>query len=156
MNINFTLIAQAIMFALFILFTVKLIWPHILRAIETRQKTIADGLAAAERGHRQLEDASRRADEAIADARSRATEVLAQTERRAVQMIEEAKSAAKGEGEREKAGAKAEIEQEFARAREQLRDQVAALAIAGAEKILQREVDAKAHADLLDSIRRQL
>jgi len=156
MNINFTLIAQAITFALFILFTVKLIWPFVLRAIETRQKTIADGLAAAERGHRQLEDASKRADEAIADARSRAAEILAQTERRAVQMIEEAKSAAKGEGEREKAGAKAEIAQEFSRAREQLRDQVAALAIAGAEKILQREVDAKAHADLLDAIRRQL
>jgi F-type H+-transporting ATPase subunit b len=156
MNINFTLIAQAIMFALFILFTVKLIWPFVLRAIETRQKTIADGLAAAERGHRQLEEASIRAGEAIADARGRAAEILAQTERRATQLVEEAKSAAKGEGEREKTAAKAEIEQEFARAREQLRDQVAALAVAGAEKILQREVDAKAHADLLESIRRQL
>jgi len=156
MNINFSLIAQAITFALFILFTVKLIWPYMLRAIETRQKTIADGLAAAERGHRELENASRRADEAIADARGRAAEILAQTERRAIQLIEEAKSAAKGEGEREKAAAKAEIEQEFARAREQLRDQVAALAVAGAEKILQREVDSKAHADLLESIRRQL
>jgi len=156
MNINFSLIAQAIMFALFILFTVKLIWPYMLRAIETRQKTIADGLAAAERGHRELEDSARRADEAIADARGRAAEILAQTERRATQLIEEAKSAAKGEGEREKAAAKAEIAQEFARAREQLRDQVAALAVAGAEKILQREVDAKAHAELLDSIRRQL
>lgn len=156
MNINFSLIAQAIMFALFILFTMKLIWPYMLRAIETRQKTIADGLAAAERGHRELEDASRRADEAIADARGRAADILAQTERRATQLIEEARSAAKGEGEREKAAAKAEIEQEFARAREQLRDQVAALAVAGAEKILQREVDAKAHSDLLESIRGQL
>lgn len=156
MNINFSLIAQAIMFALFILFTMKLIWPYMLRAIETRQKTIADGLAAAERGHRELEDASRRADEAVADARGRAADILAQTERRATQLIEEARSAAKGEGEREKAAAKAEIAQEFARAREQLRDQVAALAVAGAEKILQREVDAKAHADLLESIRGQL
>jgi F-type H+-transporting ATPase subunit b len=124
--------------------------------IETRQKTIADGLAAAERGHRELEDSSRRANETIAEARDRAADILAQTERRAVQLIEEAKSAAKGEGEREKAAAKAEIEQAFSRAREQLRDQVAALAVAGAEKILQREVDAKAHADLLESIRRQL
>lgn len=156
MNINFTLIAQAIMFALFILFTMKLIWPYMLRAIEARQKTIADGLAAAERGHRELEEASQRADQTIAEARGRATDILAQTERRATQLIEEAKSAAKGEGEREKAAAKAEIEQEFARAREQLRDQVAALAVAGAEKILQREVDAKAHSDLLESIRRQL
>ncbi len=156
MNINFSLIAQAITFALFILFTVKIIWPYMLRAIETRQKTIADGLAAAERGHRELEESSKRAEDAINDARGRAADILAQTERRATQLIEEAKSAAKGEGDREKAAAKAEIEQEFARAREQLRDQVAALAVAGAEKILQREVDAKAHADLLDSIRRQL
>jgi len=156
MNINFTLIAQAIMFALFILFTMKLIWPYMLRAIEARQKTIADGLAAAERGHRELEEASQRADQTIVEARGRAADILAQTERRATQLIEEAKSAAKGEGEREKAAAKAEIEQEFARAREQLRDQVAALAVAGAEKILQREVDAKAHSDLLESIRRQL
>lgn len=156
MNINFSLIAQAITFFLFILFTVKIIWPYMLRAIETRQKTIADGLAAAERGHRELEESSKRAEDAINDARGRAADILAQTERRATQLIEEAKSAAKGEGDREKAAAKAEIEQEFARAREQLRDQVAALAVAGAEKILQREVDAKAHADLLDSIRRQL
>jgi F-type H+-transporting ATPase subunit b len=156
MNINFSLIAQAITFALFIWFTVKLIWPFMLRAIETRQKTIADGLAAAERGHRELKDASRQSEETIADARGRAADILAQTERRATQLIEEAKTAAKGEGEREKAAAKAEIEQEFARAREQLRDQVAALAVAGAEKILQREVDAKAHADLLESIRGQL
>ena len=156
MNINFSLIAQAITFALFILFTVKIIWPYMLRAIETRQKTIADGLAAAERGHRELEAASKRADEAISDARDRASEILAQTERRATQLIEEAKTAAKGEGEREKAAAKAEIEQEFARAREQLRDQVAALAVAGAEKILRREVDAKAHGELLDQIKRQL
>jgi len=156
MNINFSLIAQAITFALFIWFTVKIIWPYMLRAIETRQKTIADGLAAAERGHRELEDSSQRADEAIADARARAADILAQTEKRGVQLIEEAKGTAKNEGNREKTAAKAEIEQEFARAREQLRDQVAALAVAGAEKILQREVDVKAHADLLESIRRQL
>jgi len=156
MNLNFSLIAQAITFALFIWFTVKIIWPYMLRAIETRQKTIADGLAAAERGHRELEASSKRADEAIAEARGRAADILAQTEKRGVQLIEEAKGTAKNEGDREKLAAKAEIEQEFARAREQLRDQVAALAVAGAEKILQREVDAKAHADLLDSIRRQL
>jgi F-type H+-transporting ATPase subunit b len=156
MSFNLTLIAQMLAFAAFILFTVKVIWPHMLRAIEARQKTIADGLAAAEQGHKSLESATRRAEEAIEQARGRSTEILGQTEKRAAQMIEEAKQAARQEAEREKAAAKAEIDQEAARAREQLRDQVAALAVAGAEKILRREVDAKAHAELLESIKRQL
>ena len=156
MNINFTLIAQAITFALFIWFTVKVIWPYLLRAIETRQKTIADGLAAAEEGKRSLELSNKRADEEIRKARERAAELLSQAEKRAAQMIEEAKNAAKEEGGREKAAAKAEIAQELTRAREQLRDHVASLAVAGAEKILRREVDQKAHAELLDSIKRQL
>ena len=127
-----------------------------LRAIETRQKTIADGLAAAEEGRRSLEVSSKRADEEIRKARERAAELLSQAEKRAGQMIEEAKNAAKEEGAREKAAAKAEIEQEVTRAREQLRDHVAALAVAGAEKILRREVDARAHGELLDSIKKQL
>jgi F-type H+-transporting ATPase subunit b len=156
MNLNFTLIAQAITFTAFIWFTVKFIWPYMLRAIETRQKTIADGLAAAEQGRRSLELSTRQADEAVAQARGRAAEILAQAEKRAAQLIDEARGAAKEEGNREKAAAKAEIEQEVTRAREQLRDQVAALAVAGAERILRREVDAKAHADLLESIKRQL
>ena len=156
MNLNLTLVAQAITFTVFIWVTVKFIWPHMLRAIETRQKTIADGLAAAEEGKRSLEASNKRADEEIKKARERATEVLTQAEKRAAQMIEEAKNAAKEEGNREKAAAKAEITQEVTRAREQLRDHVASLAVAGAEKILRREVDAKAHGDLLDSIKRQL
>jgi len=156
MNLNLTLVAQAITFTVFIWVTVKFIWPHMLRAIETRQKTIADGLAAAEEGKRSLEASNKRADEEIRKARERATEVLTQAEKRAAQMIEEAKSAAKEEGSREKAAAKAEIAQEVTRAREQLRDHVASLAVAGAEKILRREVDAKAHGDLLDSIKKQL
>jgi F-type H+-transporting ATPase subunit b len=156
MNINLTLFAQAVVFAAFIGFTVKFIWPYMLRAIETRQKTIADGLAAAEQGRRSLESSTRQAEEAIAQARSRAAEILAQAEKRATQLIDEARSAAKEEGNREKAAAKAEIEQEVTRAREQLRDHVASLAVAGAEKILRREVDAKAHADLLEAIKRQL
>jgi len=156
MSFNLTLIAQMLAFAAFILFTVKVIWPHMLRAIETRQKTIADGLAAAEQGHKSLESATRRAEEAVEQARGRSTEILGHAEKRAAQMIEEAKQAARQEGEREKAAAKAEIDQEAARAREQLRDQVAALAVAGAEKILRREVDAKAHVELLESIKRQL
>jgi F-type H+-transporting ATPase subunit b len=156
MSFNLTLVAQMLAFAAFILFTVKVVWPHMLRAIEVRQKTIADGLAAAEQGHKSLEAAKRKAEEAIEQARGRSTEILGQAERRATQMVEEAKLAARQESEREKAAAKAEIEQEVARAREQLRDQVAALAVAGAEKILRREVDAKAHSTLLESIKGQL
>lgn len=156
MNLNFTLVAQAIVFASFIWFTVKFVWPHMLRAIETRQKTIADGLAAAEQGKRSLELSTKQADEAIKEARGRAAEIIGQAEKRATQMIDEARNAAKEEGNREKAAAKAEIAQEVTRAREQLRDRVATLAVAGAEKILRREVDAKAHGDFLDSIKKQL
>jgi F-type H+-transporting ATPase subunit b len=156
MNLNLTLVAQAITFSLFIWFTVRFIWPPLLRVMEQRQKTIADGLAAAEQGRRELESSTREADQEIKRARDRAAEILSQAEKRAAQMIDEAKSAAKAEGGREKAAAKAEIEQEVTRAREQLRDRVASLAVAGAEKILRREVDAKAHGELLESIKRQL
>ena len=156
MNLNLSLVAQAITFAAFIWFTVKFVWPPMLRAIEARQKTIADGLAAAEQGKRSLETSSKQADEEIRRARERAAEIIAQAEKRTAQMIEEAKNTAKEEGNREKAAAKAEIEQEVTRAREQLRDRVASLAVAGAEKILRREVDAKAPGALLDSIKRQL
>ena len=156
MNMNATLFAQAVVFALFIWFTAKFIWPHLIRAIETRQKTIADGLAAADQGRRSLELSTRQAEDAVQQARGRATEIVAQAEKRAAQLVDEARSAAKEEGNREKAAAKAEIAQEVSRAREQLRNQVASLAVAGAEKILRREVDAKAHGDLLETIKRQL
>ena len=156
MNINFTLFAQAIVFAAFIWFTVKFVWPPLLRAIEARQKQIADGLAAAEQGKKSLELSSKQAEQAIQEARARAAEIIAQAEKRDAQMVEAAKVAAKAEGDREKAAAKADIQQEAQRAREQLREQVAALAVAGAEKILRREVDAKAHAELLDGIKKQL
>ena len=156
MSFNLTLIAQAVAFALFIWFTVKFIWPPLLRAIEARQKYIADGLAAAEQGRKSLEQSARQAGDEITSARGRASDIVGQAEKRAAQVIEEAKTSAKAEGEREKAAAKAEIQQEVSRAREKLRDEVAALAVAGAEKILRREVDAKAHADLLDDIKKQL
>ena len=156
MSFNLTVIAQAVAFALFIWFTVKFVWPPMLRAIEARQKQVADGLAAAEQGKKSLEVSSKQADQAIQDARGRAAEILAQAEKRGSQVVEEAKTTAKAEGDREKAAAKADIQQELSRAREQLREQVAALAVAGAEKILRREVDAKAHADLLDGIKKQL
>ena len=156
MNINITLFAQAAVFAAFIWFTVKFVWPPLLRAIEARQKQIADGLAAAEQGKKSLEVSAKQAEQAVAEARNRAAEIVTQAEKRGVQMIEEAKASAKAEGEREKAAAKADIQQAAQRAREQLREQVAALAVAGAEKILRREVDARAHAELLDGIKKQL
>ena len=156
MNLNATLIAQAIVFFLFIVITIRYIWPMMQQAIDARQKTIADGLAAAEQGKKSLETSAKQADEAIREARGRAADIVVQAEKRTAQMIEEAKNAAKDEGNREKAAAKAEIAQEVTRAREQLRDRVASLAVAGAEKILRREVDAKAHGELLDSIKRQL
>ena len=156
MNINLTLFAQALTFAAFIWFTVKFVWPYLLRAIETRQKQIADGLAAGEQGRKSLEVSSKQAEQTIQEARARAAEIIVLAEKRDAQMVGEAKIAAKAEGDREKAAAKADIQQAAARAREQLREQVAALAVAGAEKILRREVDAKAHADLLDGIKKQL
>ena len=156
MNLNLTLIAQAITFATFIWITVRFIWPYMLRAIEARQKTIADGLAAAEQGRRSLESSTRQAEDAVAQARSRAGEIISQAEKRAAQLVDEARNAAREEGDRELAAARAEIEQEFTRAREQRRDHVATLAVAGAEKILRREVDARAHGELLESIKRQL
>lgn len=156
MNINATLLVQALSFAALIWFTVKFVWPALTDAIDDRNKRIADGLAAAERGRQALELSSRQADEALKEARARAAEIMAQADKRAAEMVEQAKTAARDEGAREKSAAKAEIEQEYARAREQLREHVAALAVAGAEKILRREVDAKAHSDLLNAIKQQI
>ncbi len=156
MNLNVTMIAQAVTFFVFIFFCAKFVWPPMVKAIEARQKQIADGLTAAEEGKKALENASKQADEAIAQARTRATEIVAQAEKRTTQMIEEAKISAKAEGDREKAAAKSEIAQEVSRAKETLRTQVATLAVAGAEKILKREVDAKAHADILSDVQKQL
>ena len=156
MNINFSLIAQAIAFALFIWFTARFVWPPLLAAIEARQKQIADGLAAAERGKQDLELASKRAEDVVREARQRAQDILSQADKRAAELVEEAKNQAKAEGDRIIAGAKAEIDQEVFRAKESLRSQVAVLAVQGAEKILRREVDAKAHADLLNAVTAEL
>jgi F-type H+-transporting ATPase subunit b len=156
MNINLTLLAQAAAFGIFIWFTARFVWPPLLRAIETRQKQIADGLAAAERGRQDLELASRRAEDIVGQARERSQEILAQADKRGAQIVEEAKVQAKTEGDRIIAGAKAEIDQEVFRAKEALRTQVAVLAVKGAEKILRREVDARAHADLLDAVAAEL
>ena len=156
MNINITLFAQAVMFAVFIWVTAKFVWPLLARPVEARQKQIAEGLAAAERGKQDLEQAAVRTAEMLRETRQQAQEILAQADQRAGQIIEEAKQAATAEGARLVTGAKAEIEQEVSRAREMLRTQVAALAVAGAEQILRREVDAKAHAELLTSVQNEL
>lgn len=152
MNINFTLISQALAFSTFIWFTVKFVWPPLLRAIEERQKTIADGLAAGERGRHELELASQRSSDTLKDAKQQASEIIQQAEKRASEIVEEAKNAAKEEGDRIIAGAKAEISHEIFSAKEGLRQQAANLAILGAEKILRKEVDANAHAQMLASI----
>jgi len=157
MNINPTqMLTQIAMFAVFIWFCARFIWPPLMRAIENRQKQVAEGLAAAEKGRQALEVSAKQAEETISGARARATEIIGQAEKRASQLIDEAKTQAKEEGNREKLAAKAEIEQEISRAKEMLRTQVATLAVAGAEQILKREVDAKAHADLLRSLESQL
>ena len=156
MNMNATLIAQALSFAILIWFTVKFVWPLVTDAMDERNRRIADGLAAAERGKQELEQASQRTAEMIREARQQAQDVLAQADKRAAQMVEEAKQAARTEGDRMLAAAKAEIGQEVSRAREALRVQVATLAVTGAEQILRREVDAKTHAELLASVQNQL
>src|SRR5713226_4797174 len=138
MNFNLTLIAQALSFALFIWFTVKFIWPYLMRKIEERQKQIADGLAAGERGRQELEAAGKRAHEELAKARERVGEIIGSAEKRDAQMLDEAKAAAKAETDRILAAARADIDRQVARAKEMLREQVAALAVAGAEKILRR------------------
>ena len=156
MNINLTLFMQAIAFGAFIWFTMRFIWPPLLRAVDARQKSIADGLAAGEEGRKSLANAEKRIADMMAEAKSRSSEIIAQGEKLKSETVDAAKAEAKAEADRILTAAKAEIQQEMARARETLRDQVADLAVAGASKILKREVDAKAHADLLASIRKEL
>jgi F-type H+-transporting ATPase subunit b len=155
-NVNATLIGQVIWFALFIAFCMKFVWPYFQRIIAERQKTIAEGLAAAEKGRQSLLTSAQQAEAEMRAARERAADIIAQAEKRAAQMIDEARNAAKDEGGREKAAAKAEIDQEVSRARETLRDQVAKLAVAGAEKILRREVNPQAHAELLTQLKKEI
>jgi F-type H+-transporting ATPase subunit b len=156
MNINLTLLMQAAAFAAFIWFTAKFVWPPLMRAVETRQKQIADGLAAADEGRKSLANAEKRISDLVGEARAKAGEIVAQGEKFRTETVEQAKAEAKAEADRIVVAAKAEIAQEVARAKEELRRQVSSLAIAGAEKILKREVDAKAHADLLAEIQRQV
>jgi F-type H+-transporting ATPase subunit b len=156
MNINFTLVMQAVAFAAFIWFTAKFVFPPLMNAIETRRKQIADGLAAGEQGRNSLANAEKRITELLTEARGKASDIVTQGEKFRAETVEQAKSEARAEAERIVAAAKAEIEQEVARAKESLRNQVSDLAVAGARRILGREVDAKAHADILADIERQI
>lgn len=156
MNINLTLLGQSIMFFMFVWFCMKFVWPPITEALSQRKQQIADGLAAGERGKHDLDLAAKRSSEILHEAKQKASDIVAQAEKRGVQIVEEAKNNAKTEGDRLLAGAKAEIEQEVFRAKESLRSQVAELAVAGAEKILRREVDGKAHAELLATLKSEL
>ncbi|MGH8444189.1 MAG: F0F1 ATP synthase subunit B [Solimonas sp.] len=147
-----SIVGQMIVFFLFVWFTMKFVWPPIVKAMEERRSKIADGLAAAEKGSRALQDASLKSEEALKEARVQAQDILANANKQAVQLVEQAKGTAQAEAERIVARAHEEVSREVAQAREQLRKQVGELAVAGAAKILKREIDIKAHADVLNDL----
>lgn len=156
MNINGTLVAQAIVFALLVLFTMKFVWPPIATALDERASKIADGLAAADKAKSELSSANKRVEAELAKSRTETTARLADAERRGQAMVEEAKLKATEEGNKIIAAAKVEAEQQTVKAREALREQVAALAVKGAEQILRKEVNAGVHADLLGRLKTEL
>ena len=156
MDINLTLIGQTIAMIVFVWFCMKFIWPPILGAIEERQKQIADGLAAADEGEKKLTQAQAEADEIVADARKQATSILDQAHARANEIVAEGKTDGVRERDRQLTAAKAEIEQEANKAREELRGQVSAIALASAEKILNREIDGTTHEDILGKLAQEL
>ncbi|HWP18591.1 MAG TPA: F0F1 ATP synthase subunit B [Burkholderiaceae bacterium] len=156
MNLNATLLAQIVVFAILWWFTMKFVWPPITKALDERAKKIADGLAAADKAKLELSAANKRVEEQLAQTRDEAAKVLADAEKRAQAIIEEAKKRAEDEGAKIVAQAKAEAEQQMVQAREALRSQVAVLAVKGAEQILKREVNAGVHADLLNRLKTEL
>lgn len=156
MNINLTFFGQMISFGILVWFTMKFIWPPLNAAIESRQKTIADGLAAAERARQELKDADSRVADEIRKAREEATHIVERANQQYNQIVDRAKADAVAEGARQKAVAQAEIESLSHQAREILRQQVATLAVSGAEKILRREIDQARHRDLLDALAKEI
>ncbi|QMT30457.1 F0F1 ATP synthase subunit B [Alysiella filiformis] len=156
MNLNVTLIAQLIVFAILVSFTIKYVWPPIAKALDERADKIAEGLAAAERGKSDFEQAEKKVAELLAEGRAQVAEMVGNAEKRANQLVEEAKSQAETEAARITAQAKADVEQEINRARETLREQVATLAVKGAEAILRREVDEAQHAKMLSALKQEL
>lgn len=156
MNINATLFAQLIVFLVLVWFTMKFVWPPIAKALDERAAKIAEGLAAAERGKSDFEQAEKKVAELMAEGRGQVAEMVANAEKRAAAIVEEAKQQASTEAARITAQAKADVEQEMNRAREALREQVASLAVKGAESILRSEVDATKHAALLNALKQEL
>lgn len=152
MNVNATLFGQMLAFGILIWFTLKFVWPPLLAAIEERQKKIADGLAAADRAAASLKDATAKSDEELKAARQQSAEIVAAANKQAAALVEQAKAAATAEAERIRTAAKGEVDREVAAAREALRKQVGELAVLGAARILKREVDAKAHADVIGEL----
>lgn len=152
MEINLTLIVQMLVFAAFVLFTMKLVWPPLAKAMEERQDKIADGLAAAERGRKELELAQHRVKDELKQAKVQSSDIIEKANKRAAQIIEEAKEAAKHEAQMQVKMAQEQLQQQVNHAKDELRKQVASLAITGAEKILMREIDAKANTALLDNL----
>jgi F-type H+-transporting ATPase subunit b len=155
-NINATLFLQAVVFAILVLFTMKFVWPPIAKALDERAQKIADGLAAADKAKTELASANKRVEAELATSRNETATRLADAERRAQAIVEEAKARATEEGNKIIAAAKAEAEQQTVKARETLREQVAALAVKGAEQILRKEVNAGVHADLLSRLKTEL
>ena len=156
MGINATLFGQMITFLVFILFTMKFVWPPIKQAMDEREKRIADGLASAERSQHELELAKERAAEHIREAKAQAGDIIEKANRQGAAIVDEARTEARAVGEREQAAAQARIEQEIGQAKAQLRQEVSDLAILGASRILEREVDAKAHQKMLDELAEQV
>ena len=156
MGINLTLLGQMGTFLVFIWFTKKFVWPPVMQALEERRTRIADGLAAADRGQKALENADAQVAERLREARQQAAQIIEQAERRGAELVEEAKENAQAAGERILAQARADLEQDTNRAREALRGEVAAIALSGARQLLEKEIDASAHRDLLDRLAAQL
>jgi F-type H+-transporting ATPase subunit b len=155
-SINATLFVQAIVFLLLVLFTMKFVWPPIAKALDERAQKIAAGLAASDKAKAELASANQRVEQELVKSRNETASLLADAERRAQQIVEEAKGRATQEADKIVAAAHAEAEQQSVRAREVLREQVAALAVKGAEQILRKEVDARVHADLLSRLQTEL
>lgn len=156
MNLNATLFAQFVVFFILSFFTMKFVWPPLMKALDERAKKIADGLAAAERGKSEMQAAQKHVQVELSAARDEGQKRISEAEKRAQLIIEEAKKIASDEAARIIAAAKADAEQQASKAREELRGQVAALAVQGAEQILKREVNASAHADLLNQLKTEL
>ena len=156
MNFNFTLVGQLLAFILFVWFCMKYVWPPMLKILEEREKEIADGLNAASEGRRELEEANARKEEILGEAKKEAADLVGQANQRANQLVEDAKTSAQEEAEKIKVSAQNDIEQSAKRAREELRSEVATLAIAGAEKILNSEIDEKKNSELIDELTKEL